>query len=360
MTDVTAGTKENKLTEAKDTDSLIELIKQGKRSFIYKCGKDTLLKIISEEGLQCPTNPTIDSLRKVLSNYYQNQPKISKQKTMTNYELKPFNGDNWDVFEQQLESLILLNDVSADKQAALLITKITPSVFETLQILCKPKKPTTLTYKELCEKLREKYTQTKTPLLDRAEFRRRNQLPTESIEEYVLNLQKLSRKCNFKDEEDQIKEKLVDGVYSKLVKFELMKQTTTNLGDLINLAKTVESAYKQVNEEDTSNISYVKPKARAVGQKFTPSKKNYNNNMKSKCFCCGKENHLKKDCTLKTKFCSECGQQGHIFKMCPNKYRQTNVLNVASEENKEDQGLEEEKNVCEEYETYTFDRMPNN
>lgn len=361
MTDVKAGDKENKLIE--DADVLISLVKQGKRSYIYRCGKDILIKIVNEEGLQCPQNPTVDALRKLLSDYYQNkgqsQPKILKHNIMTNYEIKPFNGDNWEVFEQQLESLILLNDVPEDKQVALLITKLTPNVFETLQILCKTKKPITLTYKELCDKLRDKYTLTKTPLLDRAEFRRRNQLPTETIEEYVLNLRKLSRKCHFKDEEDQIKEKLVDGVFSKLIKFELMKQSAqAKLEDLINLAKTVESAYKQANgEEETSNISYVKPNSRTPRQRCAPPKKNNTNNMKSKCFCCGKDNHIKNDCTLKTKFCSECGQQGHIFKMCPKKYRHTNVLDVAKEENKEDQGLEEEKKLYEEYETYTFDRV---
>ncbi|XP_063534987.1 uncharacterized protein LOC134744969 [Cydia strobilella] len=278
---------------------------------------------------------------------------------MTNYEIKPFNGDNWEVFEQQLESLILLNDVPEEKKVALLITKITSNVFETLQILCKTKKPITLTYKELCDTLTEKYKHTKTPLLDRAEFRRRNQLPTESVDDYVLNLRKLSRKCQFKDEEDQIKEKLVDGVYSKLIKFELMKQSAeAKLEDLIKLAKTVESAYKQANgEEETSNISYVKPNSKMPRQRYAPSKKNNNNNTKSKCFCCGKDNHMKKDCTLKTKFCSECGQQGHIYKMCPKKYRQTNMLEVTNEEKTEDQGLEDIKNLYEEYPTYTFDRV---
>ncbi|KAI8433018.1 hypothetical protein MSG28_013888 [Choristoneura fumiferana] len=79
---------------------------------------------------------------------------------------------------------------------------------------------------------------------------------------------------------------------------------------------------------------YVLGKAKPV-----PRQKNkFNNNRQSnnvQCFCCGKQNHIKAECSLKRKFCSECGQQGHIYRMCPRKQRQTNVLEVEPENKNE-------------------------
>lgn len=54
------------------------------------------------------------------------------------------------------------------------------------------------------------------------------------------------------------------------------------------------------------------------------------------CFCCGKDNNRKAECTLRFKYCSECGLQGHIFKMCPSKVKKRNIQNVTVDYEDED------------------------
>lgn len=243
---------------------------------------------------------------------------------MTSYSLNPFDGDDWKCFEQQLQCIFLLHGVEETKKVPLLLTKITPKVLDVLNCLCTPHDPTTLTYKALCNKLNDKYAQKQPTALERVTFRNRNQLPTETIEQYVLILRKLGAKCGFKDLDDQIKEKLIDGVHSKLIKFELLKsEFSKTLEETITLAKTVELALLQTNNiSERNEISEVfftqqgQQKGRKSNhfQKFRNATYPTSNATKDQiCFCCGATNHIKSQCSLVKKYCSECGQQGHIF-----------------------------------------------
>ncbi|XP_045541710.1 uncharacterized protein LOC106713025 isoform X2 [Papilio machaon] len=273
-------------------------------------------------------------------------------------DIRQFEGEKWEVFRQQLECFILVNDITEDKKVPLLITKLSPKVFETLTYLCSPLQPLELKFEELCTKLKEKYAKPLSTTLERAEFRKRNQLPNEKIQEYVLELKKLAAKCQFKDADDQVKEKFMDGVSSKLIKFELMKsQVEMSLEKCIEIGRTVEAALLHANgsSESTENIFFYQQRIRNTG---TRPKHKQNNNSKQhsiKCFCCGKENHVKADCRLIKKFCSECGQQGHIYKMCSKK-RQISTLEAKQPE---EDAEEPEENVIqnsfqEEYKTYSM------
>ncbi|XP_047989343.1 uncharacterized protein LOC125228725 [Leguminivora glycinivorella] len=275
-------------------------------------------------------------------------------------ELKPFDGEKWEVFEQQFECFILVNDITEEKKVPLLITKLTAKVFETLTYLCSPKQPKDLTYKELVKRLQDKYVKTLSTTLERAEFRKRNQLPKEKIQDYALELRKLAGKCNFKDAEDQIKEKFMEGVSSKLIKFELMKSPPEmTLDKCIELGRTVEAALLHTgSSECVTEMFYNREKAKPT---YKPRKMDNSNKLGGQCYCCGKHNHIKAECTLKNKFCSECGVQGHIFRMCPKRSKQVNVIETTTSGNEDGERVETpEHNLYEGYTTYTVNSMQNN
>ncbi|XP_061718199.1 uncharacterized protein LOC133525825 [Cydia pomonella] len=180
-----------------------------------------------------------------------------------NYHIEPFDGRDFDTFELQLQCLISLNNVPEDKKVALLITKITPKVLETLNHICAPAKPTEKSFTDLIKLLEDRYNKSTSIPVDRAEFRKCNQKAEESIEDYIIRLKKAAKKCNFKDFKDQVKEKLIDGVYSSLVKFELLKNGNQTLDELTTLARTVEAAWLQTKmkmplEEPASSMFFVK------------------------------------------------------------------------------------------------------
>ncbi|XP_063821311.1 uncharacterized protein LOC135071454 [Ostrinia nubilalis] len=279
-------------------------------------------------------------------------------------DIKSFAGEKWDVFAEQLDCFMIVNDIPNEKKVPLLITKLAPEVFEILQCLCSPVKPNKLTYEELCSKLKEKYEKPLSTAVERAEFRRRNQLPNEKIQDYVLHLKRLAIKCNFKDTDDQIKEKFMDGVTSKVIKYELMKNADNrSLESCIECARNIEAALMHSDPSpETSEVFYNKQKdyQRTKQQTTTKGQKSYRQK-NQQCYCCGKNNHLKAECSLRNKYCSECGQQGHIFRMCERKQRKTNILELETskpiEENEE--AIDSIKNLYEEYETYTFNSTHN-
>ncbi|XP_049885410.1 uncharacterized protein LOC126380176 isoform X3 [Pectinophora gossypiella] len=329
------------------------------RSWIYKLNKKQLQEKLKQLKIYFTEGQTVDELRRILSDYCKQKTSTKKNTKMTNYSLNLFDGDNWKCFEQQLECIILLNEVEEDKKVPLLLTKITPKVLNVLNCLCSPKNPTSLTYEALCTKLRDKYTQKQPTALERVTFRNRNQLPTETIEQYVLELRKLGGNCDFKDLDDQIKEKFIDGVNSKLIKFELLKsESNKTLEETITLAKTVEFALLQTNDGKQGNeVSEVFFNGQGRKGKTSQNYQKFRSDIRKepRCFCCGATNHVRSQCTLNKKYCSECGQQGHIFKMCSRNKKINKAYTVEKEQPKSSES--EEKASDEELIDHMFDDM---
>lgn len=360
-----------------------EDIGNKRTAWIYSLTKDELLQICPYFNID-GTGKTVGELRKEISlsvsEGESDQIVIKKLPKMdiNLSNIKAFDGNDYDIFEQQLDCLICLYDITNEKKTPLLLTKLTPKVFEKLTFLCAPKKPIEKSYKELCTILSENYNKSTSVALDKAEFRKRNQNQNENIEDYVLVLRKLSRRCKFSDPDDQIKEKLIDGVHNKMIKFELMKSAELPLEKVISLARTVESAllHSQSTKTipDEAEMFYVKSKNQNnlqnkmkmnnARQENNNYQEKYNKNKSEqikKCYCCGKTNHLKAECTLIKKFCSECGKQGHIFRMCKQlRERKMQVLAVepCADQNTEEKEVEESiTNLFEEYSVYTLSQQ---
>lgn len=87
-------------------------------------------------------------------------------------ELKQFNGNKREVFIQQFECYVMVNDIEDKKKVPFLITKLSPRLFETFTYLCSPIKPTKNTSEELCKQLKNKYAKPLSSVLERIEFRK--------------------------------------------------------------------------------------------------------------------------------------------------------------------------------------------
>lgn len=57
--------------------------------------------------------------------------------------------DDWETYTERLELYFVANDVKAEKQAAVLLTKISPDTYKLVRDLCVPDKPDTKTFKDL-------------------------------------------------------------------------------------------------------------------------------------------------------------------------------------------------------------------
>lgn len=75
-------------------------------------------------------------------------------------------------------------------------------------------------------------------------MRERKQKHGESIQDYVLALRTIAQKCVFTATEinTQVKDQFISDVRNKRVRYALLKESSSNLDNLIKLAKTVELA----------------------------------------------------------------------------------------------------------------------
>lgn len=147
-------------------------------------------------------------------------------------------------------------------------------MYDLLTTLCIPASPIKETYKNICEKLHKHYHPKTNYAINQAEFRKRTQRRDESIDQYILELKKISKNCNFKNLDDELKERLLNGVFCEAVRFECLKQAEESLEKMIRIAKTAETAY---------NLAYNKEKEQDSAQMFKfQEKKTYKNRNFSK------------------------------------------------------------------------------
>ncbi|XP_046595336.1 uncharacterized protein LOC124294411 [Neodiprion lecontei] len=283
--------------------------------------------------------------------------------------IEPFRkGGNWSAFVQQLEAFSMLNNIAADKKAALLLTQVSQEVFAEIPAICETETPLSLTYEALKEKLESHYQPKPNQQLQRFSFRARKQGRNESIRDFVTALRSLALKCQFQTNEinSQLKDQLITGVYNQRVRYELLKASADeSFENLLRLAKTVELADAKAASLGTPNVvntgstpdnnttvaqdadihtiqtgrnrtatnrgrgnfygqasrrGWSAPRGGGRGQQRSQNQQSQGAGRTAGseriCFCCGGTNHIKANCSLQNKYCSECGNQGHIFKMC--------------------------------------------
>lgn len=337
-------------------DLIEELIKQGKKAWIQEKNKAELIAIANKQSQEIifDESSSVEEIRKYLREYVDKvKTKGCSRGTIMNAisSLEVFTGENWSAYQQQFECFLLLNEINQDKKVPLLITKLSTKVYELLTTLCIPETPLNQTYEKLCEKLTKYYHPGKNNALHQAEFRKRCQKQNESIEQYIIELKRLSKNCNFRNFDDEIKERLLNGTFCDSIRFELLKQADKSLQQLTHIGKTAEIAYKlafhpENKEREQPQIFKLKgeqynKKNRSVRSNTPMSKQN------GSCFCCGKDGHLKAECYLREKFCSECGVKGHIFKVCKKNPRSQRTYLVEEENETKSQS---NKEVEEDYE----------
>lgn len=349
-----------------------EEIQNKRTSWIQKLTKDQMTKVCEKLKIQKEDSETLDELRDKVREYVKKEDKEANKNTEVKEEEKPvtvkmttYLGDievfrkekKWSAFSSQLDAFMILNDITdEDKKAALLLTKLSSEVFAEVKAACEPQEILKVKYDDLNSKLKEIYEPEKNECLLRIAFKDRKQKNTESIQEYILALRNLAQKCKFSQTEldNNLKDQLIGGVRSELIRYELLKQSSLELKKFIEVAKAVELAHEKTPTLSFTNSAsvaqstsefhsvgtsrkfpsradqstYYRQASNTAGrtQQQSPSINNANgyrqeeaSGSQKTCHCCGKNNHLKFQCTLRFKFCSEYGKKGHIFKMCPQK-----------------------------------------
>ena len=186
---------------AADSDSTVNDLRKNLNTYI----KETFMIEEASADSKTKTNANTQA--------FKEQENVESRK-MYFCQIEPFNkSDDFSAFLSQLEAFILLNDIEDRKKGALLLTRLSSKVFAELQAAFAPEVLKDKTYEQLTEKLSEIYDPENNTCLRRFTFRQRKQKQSESLQEYILALRALARKCKFSSTEadEQIKDQLISG-----------------------------------------------------------------------------------------------------------------------------------------------------
>ncbi|XP_038063014.1 uncharacterized protein K02A2.6-like [Patiria miniata] len=171
---------------------------------------------------------------------------------------------------------------------------------------------------------------------ERYRFRRRSQLPGESVDDYIRELRALASSCNFGNMTDElIRDQFIERTYSTQIRERLLLEPDLTLTDAITISRQVESALRESKiigensshtpEADVHAVTHRKPR-----QQNRKPRKHRNTTehppqqsrpapLQSQiCYRCGEQSHKANDPNCKAKYatCSKCGKMGHYPRVC--------------------------------------------
>ncbi|XP_022108206.1 uncharacterized protein LOC110988727 [Acanthaster planci] len=150
---------------------------------------------------------------------------------------------------ERLDLFFKANDISAAKQAAVLLSCIGAPVYKTVKSLCDPEAVSEKTYTELCTLLKSHYGPKRLVIAERFRFYQRGPKPGETVAQYSVELQTLVGPCKFGCFlDDALRDRLVCGIHCEFIQKHLLTKDGLTFSKAIELAKTLEMANKDLQE----------------------------------------------------------------------------------------------------------------
>lgn len=131
--------------------------------------------------------------------------------------------ETWSSYAERLD---LANDVRDEKKKAILLSVCGPETFQLLRNLAQPATLQEKTYAQLAKLLSEHFEPAPSPIIQRFQFNTRTKKMKESVAEYIAELKKIARHCDYKDTlNDMLRDRLVCGVNDTRIERALLQES---------------------------------------------------------------------------------------------------------------------------------------
>ena len=243
---------------------------------------------------------------------------------------EPFNlkiPDDWPRWRRRFEQFRVASGL-ADGNKQKQITMLLYCLGEESESVLKSTSPTEdemKDYEAVLKKFDEFFAIRKNVIYERARFNRRNQLPGETAEQYIMALYSLAANCDYKTmEADLIRDRLVVGIRDTALSERLQLDPKLDL----EKAKTAIRQKESIHEQQTTLNS---PTSNPQLDALHPRRKQYQRQQPSssrkrpptdkrkankQCTRCGKEPHSRDKCPAKDAECNKCHKRGHFGAQC--------------------------------------------
>ena len=229
-------------------------------------------------------------------------------------------GDKFQTYLERLEQYVTANEIPASRYVSLLLTSISPRVYEVLRELTHPEKPSTKSYTNLCELLKQQYVPATSAWRSRIKFSEMKQQDSEKIADWYVRVKKQAMECEFgTDLNAHTKLRFVVGLKKGAVIDRLCEEKAdVTLQSLYELALSKEAANQDRMTHEAELHKLQKNSLHRKSRKDSGRKEESKDPSSSspKCYACNKTSHDFRTCKYKNAICKKCKQKGHILPAC--------------------------------------------
>ena len=160
-------------------------------------------------------------------------------------QLSQFDSDQetMSAYLERVEIFFQANNIAEEKQVGIFLSLIGAKTYGLLRDLVAPAKPKEKTLAELTEALRTHFEPQPLIIAERFYFNQRNQLPNESIADYMATLRKMATSCKFNNFLDEaLRDRFVSGIRSTSIQKRLLTEEKLSSAEALQLAQSMETA----------------------------------------------------------------------------------------------------------------------
>ncbi|XP_049523817.1 uncharacterized protein LOC119453999 [Dermacentor silvarum] len=236
---------------------------------------------------------------------------------------------NFESYLERFEHFVTANDIKEEKKLAVFLSVIGPRTYEVLKSLVVPAVPGDKSFEEVTVLLTKHYSPSCSVIAELCKFNKRAQEEQESVEDFIVALKHLARKCDFGlFLQDALRDRLVAGIRREETQLALFAEDSLTFEKACKIALDREQAARQTallhaeGKEATLHAMAIRVQGTEKKLKLRKFK-----DVKRICEGCGKA-HAASVCWYKNVQCHSCSQIGHLQKMCPSKCRELKTGNV--------------------------------
>ena len=237
---------------------------------------------------------------------------------------EPNTPQRWARWEKQFGTYYVaaeLDQKSKEVQVARLLNAAGPEAQEIHDLFTFENDDEKKEYKTILKKFRDYCRPKKNVVYERHKFWSRRQNEGEPFDKWLKEVRVIAKDCEFAEEDDMIRDKIVYGVFDKKVQERMLRKSDLTLKDATDMCRAAEASQSQlveIRKQEQIAVSEVG----AAGIESVEERSGV-------CPICKKSGHQFRDCpsrkTVRSNVqCFICGGIGHISRVCPNDEAPTN------------------------------------
>lgn len=236
-------------------------------------------------------------------------------------------GEDWDEYQNRLEMFFMVNETSEELKVPVMFTVAGPSLYTLATRLCAPDSPRKKTYSALVELFKAHLAPTTNVVSERYAFGKCEQLASQTISEFVVNLKAKAQSCEFGTFlSDALRDQFVVGVYDESLRKKLLTEFGLTFDKACSIARSYEAALNQNKEMSIQSEVRFARVQKVSGQQSTGGRRGDGQVSNSRgfgpCFRCGRH-HNPAMCPARDWKCYTCGRKGHISRYCEGESEQS-------------------------------------